>query len=176
MWCKQKPRPEISWVSTFNGSWYSWKTYLIKYNLLRFSLQASEWLSIDPGEQLHLIYNSTVDKSNWKIRNKKLRDVIWRSVLTFLLFQLGGEIKNAGISSFWRNLVSTATESIESFIEGQAFSAPRPPSPSPISPVSKLTLFLSLLCVTGPAYWRKRGLEGEGVEPNHTSARKPGPL
>ena len=28
------------------------------------------------------------------------------SVLTFLVFQLGGEIKNAGISSFWRNLVS----------------------------------------------------------------------
>ncbi len=99
--------------------------------------------------------------------------MIWRSVLTFLLFQLGGEIKNAGISSFWRNLVSTAPERIESFIEGQAFSAPRPPPPSPLSPVSKLTLFLFLpVCLRSSLLTE----EGVGVEPNHTTARKLGPL
>ena len=34
------------------------------------------------------------------------------SVLTFLLFQLGGEIKNAGVSSFWRNLVILSLTSL----------------------------------------------------------------
>ncbi len=79
-------------------------------------------------------------------------------------------------------------ESIEWFIEYQASlrsqdSAPRPP-PSPLSrpctpsPVSKLSLFLSLpvSCVASPPYWRERWEEGVGVEPNQTTARKPGPL
>ena len=30
------------------------------------------------------------------------------STLAFMLFQLGEEIKNAGLMSFWRNLVSLA--------------------------------------------------------------------
>ncbi|XP_023321114.1 transient receptor potential cation channel subfamily V member 5 isoform X3 [Eurytemora carolleeae] len=34
------------------------------------------------------------------------------SVLTFLTFQLGGEIKNAGVSSFWRNLKSSPPKMI----------------------------------------------------------------
>ena len=57
-------------------------------------------------------------------------------------------------------------ESIEWFIEGQAFfrsydSAPRPPpSPSQSS------------CVSPVELWRER----EGVDPNHTTTRKPGLL
>jgi len=71
-----------------------------------------------------------------------------------------------------------ASESIEALIEGQFFfqavdSAPRPPSP-----ISRQS--------AGPATHRKtekerqladgRGGKGVGVEPNHTTARKPGPL
>jgi hypothetical protein len=50
-----------------------------------------------------------------------------------------------------------------------------PPNPPSHSPVSKLSLFLSL------PVWRWSGLltggiDGVGEEPNHTTARKPGPL
>ncbi len=45
-----------------------------------------------------------------------------------------------------------------------------PPLPSPPSPISKLSLFLSLLVC------RQRGVEGVGEEPNHTAARKSGLL
>jgi hypothetical protein len=65
------------------------------------------------------------------------------------------------------------------FLEDQAFSmscdlAP-PPIPSPLYPVSKLTLFLRL-----PVCRRSSLLTGEGGggkgKPNHTTARKPCPL
>ncbi len=73
---------------------------------------------------------------------------------------------------FLLSLVSP--ESIEGFIENQAFLlsfdlAPPPPA-SPL-PVSKLSLFISL-----PVCRRSSLLTGEGVgeeEPNHTTARKP---
>ncbi len=68
-------------------------------------------------------------------------------------------------------------EMIEWFIEDQAFlrsydSTPRTPPP-PTSPVSKSSLFLSL-----PVCRRSSLLTGKGagVEPNHRTARKLGPL
>jgi hypothetical protein len=70
-------------------------------------------------------------------------------------------------------------ESIE--LEYQAFLpsydlAPLPPPPPP-SPVSKLSLFLSLPVSRGSTLL-KREREGKrvGEEPNHTTAREPGPL
>ncbi len=66
-------------------------------------------------------------------------------------------------------------ESIQSFIDGLALfdAAPRPPPPP--FPVSNMSLFLSL-----PVCRRSSLLNGEwawvGVEPNHTTAKKPGPL
>ena len=47
------------------------------------------------------------------------------------------------------------------------------PTPFPLSRQPKK--FLSFLFVAGRAYWLDRG-EGVGEEPNHTTARKPGPL
>ncbi len=70
-------------------------------------------------------------------------------------------------------------ESIEWFLEAQAFfrsrdSAPRPSSPPP-SPVNKLSLFLNLP-VSRRSSLLTRGGEGVGEEPNYTTARKPGSL
>ncbi len=73
------------------------------------------------------------------------------------------------------------SESIEWFIECQAFlrtyySAPRPPPnlPSPF-PVSKLPLRLNLpVCRRSSLLTREK--EGVGVESNHTTTRKLGPL
>ncbi len=70
-------------------------------------------------------------------------------------------------------------DSIEWLIEGQAFlrsydSAPRPLHSPPISRQQLVSL-----CQSSPvacrAHWEKRE-EGEGVEPNHTTTKKPGPL
>ncbi len=62
------------------------------------------------------------------------------------------------------------------FIEDQPFSPSYdlspPPAPFP-SPVSKLSLFLSLPVCRRSVYWREG--RGVGEEPNHTTARKPGP-
>ncbi len=67
-------------------------------------------------------------------------------------------------------------QSIEWFMEDQAFSPSfdlaHSPSPQPPSPISKLSLFLSLPVLSN---WRKRG-EGVGEEPDHTTPRKHGPL
>jgi hypothetical protein len=50
------------------------------------------------------------------------------------------------------------------------------PTPFP-SPVSKLPLFLSLpMCRRSCLLTEEGGGEGVDVEPNHTTARKPGPL
>jgi hypothetical protein len=69
--------------------------------------------------------------------------------------------------------------SIELFIEDQAFlrsynSAPLP-SPFPLSPVSKLYLFLGLPECRRSNLRRERAVGG-GVETYHTTARKPGLL
>ncbi len=53
--------------------------------------------------------------------------------------------------------------------------APSPPLPPPPS-VSKLSLFLSLLMCPQSSMTDGRKGGGAGVEPNHTTARKPGPL
>jgi hypothetical protein len=45
-------------------------------------------------------------------------------------------------------------------------------SPSPSASCLSFSVFL---CVAGRVYWQQRG-EGEGKEPNHMTARKPGPL
>ncbi len=77
------------------------------------------------------------------------------------------------------------SESIERFIEHQAFlrshvSAPRPsPSPFPIPPLPSTSclFFTVVLCVAaGRAYSAERLGAGLGEEPNHTTARKPYPL
>ncbi len=70
------------------------------------------------------------------------------------------------------------TREFELFIEDQAFSpsydlAPSPPLP-PLPSASCLS-FSVFLCVAGRAYWREMG-DGVGEEPNHTTARKSGPL
>jgi hypothetical protein len=63
--------------------------------------------------------------------------------------------------------LSRDSESIEWFIEDQAFllsydSAPRP-SPYPSSPASKLSIFLSLpVCRRSVLYWRGGGGAGDG--------------
>jgi hypothetical protein len=71
----------------------------------------------------------------------------------------------------------TIAGSTELFIEDQAFSPSYdsdPPQPPPLSPVSKLDKRN-----TGRLRKRDNSLKGGGVgeeEPNHTTARKPGPL
>jgi hypothetical protein len=71
-------------------------------------------------------------------------------------------------------------ESIERFIEDRAFLRsydllPTPPSLHPF-PLSRLSLFLSLpVCRRSKLLTGERG-EGMGEEPNHMTARKPGPL
>ncbi len=72
-------------------------------------------------------------------------------------------------------VIGNKPERIELFIEGQAFlrsydSAPRASS-SPSLPSASCLSFTVLLCVSG----REKG-EEVGVEPNHATARKPGPL
>ncbi len=81
--------------------------------------------------------------------------------------------------SIWWPDCPRLPESIGRFIEGQAFfrscdSAPRPPlGPSLPPPVSKVDRRH-----TGKPRKRNNLLtwEGAGVEPNHMTARKPGPL
>ncbi len=50
------------------------------------------------------------------------------------------------------------------------------PTPSPPSPVSKLSLFLSLPLCPWPNLLTGEAWERVGEEPNHTTARKPGLL
>ncbi len=73
-----------------------------------------------------------------------------------------------------RGLSRVTSESIDWIIEDQAFlrsydSAPRLPNPT--SPGSNCLYFSVFLCVDVRANWRE-----EGDKPNHTTARKPGPL
>ncbi len=68
---------------------------------------------------------------------------------------------------------SAVSESIERFIEDQAFSAPHPPPSSPL-PSAIFLSFLVFHSVAGRAYCQEWG-QGAGVEPNHTIPRKPGP-
>ncbi len=82
------------------------------------------------------------------------------------------------LSSITTCLCPPAPESIEGFIEDQAFlrsydSAPRPPLPLPLPSASCL-----LPVCPGQAYkyTNEKGWRGQGGKPNHTSARKPGPL
>jgi hypothetical protein len=66
-------------------------------------------------------------------------------------------------------------ESIERFIEDQAFSPSYDLAPPPTPPISKLSLFLSLPVCRLPSY--PTGEEGGGgEEQNHLTAGKPGPL
>ncbi len=74
--------------------------------------------------------------------------------------------------------INIKTESIEWHIEDQAscgriIQLLAHPLPSP-SPVSNCLSFCPL-CVAGRANWRESVGERAGEEPNHTTARKPGP-
>ncbi len=57
----------------------------------------------------------------------------------------------------------------QSFLAVVRFSST--PTPSLPLPSENCHFFLVILCIAGPAYCWERG-EGEGVEPNHTTARK----
>ncbi len=51
-------------------------------------------------------------------------------------------------------------------------------SPTPFPPLRSASClsFSVFLCVAGRAYWREKRGDGLGDKPNHTTARKPGPL
>ncbi len=52
------------------------------------------------------------------------------------------------------------------------FALHSPPSPPPV--IAAWHSFSVFLCVAGQAYWGDMG-EGVGEEPNHITAKKPGP-
>ncbi len=71
--------------------------------------------------------------------------------------------------------ILTEPESIERFIEDQAFSPSYDLAAPPTPPISKLSLFLSLSVCRLPSY--PTGEERrDGEEQNHTTARKSSPL
>jgi hypothetical protein len=76
-------------------------------------------------------------------------------------------------------LIGIQSERIQCLIEEQAFlrsydlNPPPPPPPRQKVHVS----FTAFLCVACRAYYcQEKGIKGAEEEPNHTTARKPGPL
>ncbi len=100
------------------------------------------------------------------------------SVIKYLLWYRNAGMKGNVSEMDWVVNLLLVSESIERFIEAQAFLrssdlAPRPP-PRPFLPSASCLSFPVFLCVAGWAYLRK-GRKGVGEEPNHTTAREPGP-
>jgi hypothetical protein len=113
-----------------------------------------------------------------------------RRKLSKFLDKLTNQLKRKFLSSsqgkgtYYCNLRSTQNctlpERIELFtrIEDQGFSLSyclAPPPPPPPSPVSKLSLFLSIPVCRRSSLLTEKG-RVVGKEPNHTNARKPSPL
>ncbi len=103
---------------------------------------------------------------------------MFNEIIVFLLYPLWKSLPYIRSSMWPLRSPDTAHQRLQSDLQRTRLSRHRLiwflPPPPPLSPVSKLSLFLSLSVCRRWSLLTNRG-EGVGEEPYHTTARKPGP-
>jgi hypothetical protein len=102
------------------------------------------------------------------------------SILLYPTVSLSSPISSFNFTIFCTisALVGSSSKSTERFIEAlsPSYDIAPPPTPPHFYTVNMLFLFLSLPLCRRSSLLTGGGGEGVGEEPNHTKARKPGPL